>query len=54
MSNQETFDTKNYQNRTVKEMQPDRQPREKLMRYGGESLSNAELLAILLRTGSRK
>ena len=54
MSDQERFDTTPYRNRTVKEMQPDRQPREKLMRYGGESLSNAELLAILLRTGSRK
>lgn len=27
-------------------------PREKLLRYGVESLSNAELLAIILRTGS--
>jgi len=41
-------------NRTVKEMQPDEQPREKMMRYGAESLSEAELLAILIRTGSRK
>ncbi|MGF1669695.1 MAG: DNA repair protein RadC [Balneolaceae bacterium] len=40
--------------RTVKEMQPDEQPREKMMRYGAESLSDAELLAILLRTGSRE
>ena len=27
------------------------QPREKLLRSGAESLSNAELIAILLRTG---
>ncbi len=38
---------------TVKEMQADEQPREKLERYGASSLSNAELLAILLRTGTR-
>jgi DNA repair protein RadC len=28
-------------------------PREKLLRYGAESLSNGELLAIILRTGSK-
>lgn len=43
-----------YSGRTVKEMRPDEQPREKLMKYGAESLSDAELLAILLRTGSRE
>lgn len=50
----EAFEADKYRNRTVKEMRPDEQPREKLMNYGGESLSDAELLAILLRTGSRK
>ncbi|WP_138430877.1 RadC family protein [Fodinibius saliphilus] len=54
MSNQEQFEASSFLNRTVKEMGPDEQPREKLMNYGGESLSDAELLAILLRTGSRK
>lgn len=54
MLDQENFDAKSYLNRTVKEMQPDEQPREKLMNHGGEALSNAELLAIMLRTGSRK
>ena len=54
MLDQENFDAKSYLSRTVKEMQPDEQPREKLMNHGGEALSNAELLAILLRTGSRK
>ena len=54
MSNEEQFDAGNFLKRTVKEMQPDEQPREKLSNYGGESLSDAELLAILLRTGSRK
>jgi DNA repair protein RadC len=29
-------------------------PRERLLKYGPESLSNAELLAIILRTGSQK
>lgn len=48
------FDTNGYLNRTIKEMDPDEQPREKLTRYGAESLSDAELLAILLRTGSRQ
>ncbi|MFH5830966.1 DNA repair protein RadC [Halalkalibaculum sp. DA384] len=50
----ETFEAERFRNRTVKEMRPDEQPREKLMKYGGESLSDAELLAILLRTGSRE
>ncbi len=50
----ETFEASRFHNRTVKEMRPDEQPREKLMKYGGESLSDAELLAILLRTGSRE
>jgi len=50
----EHFDADNYLSRSVKEMSPDEQPREKLIRYGAESLSNAELLAILLRTGSQK
>lgn len=54
MSEQETFEANNFLKRTVKEMQPDEQPREKLMNYGADSLSDAELLAILLRTGSRR
>ena len=32
----------------------DERPREKMMQKGAESLSNAELLAILLRTGTEK
>jgi DNA repair protein RadC len=50
----ETFSPEDFQNRTVKEMLPDEQPREKLIRYGAGSLSDAELLAILLRTGTKK
>lgn len=53
MTNKETFDAGDFFKRTVKEMRPDEQPREKLMNYGAESLSDAELLAILLRTGSQ-
>lgn len=34
-------------------MRADEKPREKLMKFGAESLSESELLAILLRTGSR-
>lgn len=49
----EEFNADQYRGRTVREMNPDEQPREKLLKYGPESLSNAELLAILLRTGSR-
>lgn len=54
MPDEETFEANDFLKRTVKEMQPDEQPREKLTNHGGESLSDAELLAILLRTGSPK
>ena len=36
---------------TVKEMSADMQPRERVLRYGISSVSNADLLAIILRTG---
>lgn len=49
----EEFDINRYRGRSVREMQPDEQPREKLLKYGADSLSDAELLAILLRTGTR-
>ncbi len=39
---------------TIKEMPETERPREKLVRYGAESLSNAELLAIIIRTGSKE
>lgn len=38
---------------TVKEMLPDDQPRERMLKHGPETLSDAELLAILFRTGNR-
>ncbi len=37
----------------VKDLPLDDRPREKLYKYGAESLSDSELLAILLRTGSK-
>ena len=49
----EEFDATKYFGRSVREMQPDEQPREKLLAYGADSLSDAELLAILLRTGTK-
>lgn len=49
----EEFNADRFKGRTVREMHPDEQPREKLLKYGPESLSTAELLAILLRTGSK-
>ena len=36
----------------IKELGPDDRPREKLLGKGAGALSNAELVAILLRTGS--
>ncbi len=41
-------------NLTIKEMPEYERPREKLIRYGSETLSNSELLAILIRTGSKE
>ncbi len=38
---------------TIKELPADIRPRERLLTYGAEALSTSELLAIMLRTGSR-
>lgn len=54
LNNTETFSPNDFLNRSVKEMRPDEQPREKLMKYGANSLSDSELLAILLRTGTQR
>jgi DNA repair protein RadC len=40
-------------NITIKELPADERPREKLLRYGCQFLSNGELLAILIGTGTR-
>ena len=37
----------------IKEMNEDSRPRERLLKFGIENLSNAEILAIMLRTGSQ-
>lgn len=39
--------------RSIMEMHPDQRPDEKFLTYGPEALSDAELLAIILRTGSK-
>lgn len=39
---------------TMKDLSKSLQPREKLLRFGSSSLSDAELLAIILRTGNRE
>src|SRR3990170_2453227 len=39
---------------TIKDLPPDERPRERLAKYGPDALSAAELLAIMLRTGSRE
>lgn len=36
----------------IKEWPKDERPRERLMKYGAETLSDAQLLAVILRTGS--
>lgn len=38
---------------TIKSLPEDERPREKLIKYGVEVLSNTELLAIILKTGTR-
>ncbi len=44
----------NAQNKPIKEWAEDDRPREKLLNKGKAALSNAELLAILINTGTRK
>lgn len=44
-------DKNNKDNKMIKDLPVDQRPREKLLKYGAESLTDAELIAILLRTG---
>lgn len=37
----------------IKDLPEDERPREKLLKYGADKLSDSELLAILLRTGTK-
>lgn len=39
---------------TIKELPPDERPRERLIKYGAANLSEAELLAIIIRVGTAK
>jgi len=39
---------------TILEIPKDERPREKLLKYGSKSLTNSELIGILLRVGSKK
>ena len=39
---------------TIKELPEEERPREKLIKYGAEKLSNAELIAIIIRLGIAK
>lgn len=41
-------------NYTIKDWQPDDRPRERFVKHGPSSLSDSELLAIILRTGTRE
>lgn len=41
-------------NYTIKDWQPDDRPRERFAKHGPASLSDSELLAIILRTGTRE
>lgn len=41
-------------NYTIKEISKNERPMEKLQRYGVEVLSNSELLAVLIGSGTRK
>lgn len=41
-------------NMNIKNLPKNERPRERLLRYGGEALSNAELIAIILRSGSKR
>lgn len=48
-----TLEEKSDYHYSLKEMPEDERPQEKMMRFGAKSLSNAELLAIIIRTGTR-
>ena len=37
----------------IRELEPSQRPRERLLEFGAHVLSDAELLAVLIRTGRR-
>ena len=48
------METNVYKNYTIKDLPINERPREKLIKYGAGSLSNAELIAVIIRTGHQK
>ena len=45
--------TKHAEHTVIRELPEDERPREKMVRYGAQSLSNAELIAIIIQNGAR-
>lgn len=45
---------RDFERYTIKEMPEDERPQEKLIKFGPNYLSNAELLALIIRTGNKK
>lgn len=45
---------KDFEKYTIKEMPEDERPQERLIKFGPDYLSNAELLALIIRTGNSK
>lgn len=45
------IENSSYKSYTIKDLPINERPREKLIKYGVESLSNAELIAVIIRTG---
>jgi len=52
MTTSPATDSSSIRQPTVREMPTGERPRERLVEYGSKNLSNTELIAILLRTGS--
>jgi DNA repair protein RadC len=50
---QKFYNSPSEKNKTIKDLSEDQRPREKLLKCGADKLNDAELLAILLRTGTK-
>lgn len=53
MNDSDYFGISTLQSKTIKEWRPDERPRERLAMHGAKTLSDAELLAILINSGSK-
>jgi len=53
MPESETYPLPKNEARTIKEWREDERPRERLLKHGSETLSDAELLAIIIGSGTR-